>query len=213
MQLKIASIGGKDSMSGSFEDLDVPPTLVSFAVSTAHADRIVSTEFKSAAARSRCCAPGAGKRPAGLRLRAGDLFRAGGAHRPGQGPAPRGSSALAASPRACSRWGWATAWASPSRATSRTRSSLRRCRPPSCSRWTRIPAGAEEIGAVTVEYALAFRGQSLPLEALQTPYEAKLQGVFPYLAPTKDEAVVTAYRATGKPPRPRPRTRSRARAC
>ena len=31
MGLGIASIGGKDSMSGSFEDLDVPPTLVSFA--------------------------------------------------------------------------------------------------------------------------------------------------------------------------------------
>ena len=46
MQLQIAAIGGKDSMSGTFEQLDVPPTLVSFAVSTAHVDQIVSTEFK-----------------------------------------------------------------------------------------------------------------------------------------------------------------------
>ncbi len=46
--LGIGSIGGKDSMSGSFEALDVPPTLVSFAVSTAHTDKIVSTEFKKA---------------------------------------------------------------------------------------------------------------------------------------------------------------------
>ena len=36
MELEIAAIGGKDSMSGSFEDLDVPPTLVSFAVTTAN---------------------------------------------------------------------------------------------------------------------------------------------------------------------------------
>ena len=34
MELEIGSIGGKDSMSGSFESLDVPPTLVSFAVTT-----------------------------------------------------------------------------------------------------------------------------------------------------------------------------------
>ncbi|MBR2370632.1 MAG: phosphoribosylformylglycinamidine synthase [Clostridia bacterium] len=46
MELKIGSIGGKDSMSGSFESLDVPPTLVSFAVTTSSTDRIVSPEFK-----------------------------------------------------------------------------------------------------------------------------------------------------------------------
>lgn len=48
MELKIGSIGGKDSMSGSFEKLDVPPTLVSFAVTTAKTDDIVSPEFKKA---------------------------------------------------------------------------------------------------------------------------------------------------------------------
>ena len=46
--LSVASIGGKDSMSGSFEKLDVPPTLVSFAVTTDNAQHIVSNEFKSA---------------------------------------------------------------------------------------------------------------------------------------------------------------------
>ncbi|MDE7226600.1 MAG: phosphoribosylformylglycinamidine synthase subunit PurQ, partial [Ruminococcus sp.] len=48
LELGCGSIGGKDSMSGTFEDIDVPPTLVSFAVSTAKADKIVSTEFKKA---------------------------------------------------------------------------------------------------------------------------------------------------------------------
>ena len=46
MGLGIASIGGKDSMSGSFEDLDVPPTLVSFATAIGKTHRVVSTEFK-----------------------------------------------------------------------------------------------------------------------------------------------------------------------
>ncbi len=46
-----ASIGGKDSMSGSFEDIDVPPTLVSFAVTTGKLDDVISPEFKSADSR------------------------------------------------------------------------------------------------------------------------------------------------------------------
>ena len=48
MELGIAAIGGKDSMSGSFEDIHVPPTLVSFAVTTQKTEDIVSPEFKSA---------------------------------------------------------------------------------------------------------------------------------------------------------------------
>ena len=48
MELGIGSIGGKDSMSGSFEKLDVPPTLVSFAVTTEKTGSIVSPEFKRA---------------------------------------------------------------------------------------------------------------------------------------------------------------------
>ncbi len=46
IDLGIGSIGGKDSMSGSFEDLDVPPTLVSFATACGHVDRVTSPEFK-----------------------------------------------------------------------------------------------------------------------------------------------------------------------
>ncbi|WP_195282584.1 phosphoribosylformylglycinamidine synthase [Harryflintia acetispora] len=48
IRLGIASIGGKDSMSGSFEEIDVPPTLVSFAVSVGNTRRIPSPEFKGA---------------------------------------------------------------------------------------------------------------------------------------------------------------------
>ncbi|MBR3160589.1 MAG: phosphoribosylformylglycinamidine synthase [Atopobiaceae bacterium] len=48
LDLGIGSIGGKDSMSGSFEDLDVPPTLVSFATAVGSLERVTSPEFKQA---------------------------------------------------------------------------------------------------------------------------------------------------------------------
>ena len=41
----VAAIGGKDSMSGSFEKMDVPPTLVSFAVTTGKTQDVISDEF------------------------------------------------------------------------------------------------------------------------------------------------------------------------
>ncbi len=44
--LGVAAIGGKDSMSGSFMDLDVPPTLISFAIAPARAEEVLSPEFK-----------------------------------------------------------------------------------------------------------------------------------------------------------------------
>ncbi len=48
VKLELPSIGGKDSMSGTFNDIDVPPTLVSFAVNTGKIDDIVTTELKKA---------------------------------------------------------------------------------------------------------------------------------------------------------------------
>ena len=42
----LPSIGGKDSMSGTFQDIDVPPTLVSFAVDMATEDEIITPELK-----------------------------------------------------------------------------------------------------------------------------------------------------------------------
>jgi phosphoribosylformylglycinamidine synthase len=45
-ELKLPSIGGKDSMSGSFEDLDVPPTLVSFAITKEEVENVITPELK-----------------------------------------------------------------------------------------------------------------------------------------------------------------------
>ena len=48
LDLNIAAIGGKDSMSGTFEKMDVPPTLCSFAVAPGKASNVISPEFKAA---------------------------------------------------------------------------------------------------------------------------------------------------------------------
>ncbi|MEA5059056.1 MAG: phosphoribosylformylglycinamidine synthase [Candidatus Pelethousia sp.] len=55
--LGIAAIGGKDSMSGSFESMDVPPTLVSFAVALCNAQTVISPEFKQPGSQVVLLAP------------------------------------------------------------------------------------------------------------------------------------------------------------
>ena len=57
LDLGIGSIGGKDSMSGSFENIDVPPTLVSFAVTTDKTKYVLSNEFKKAGHKVIIVAP------------------------------------------------------------------------------------------------------------------------------------------------------------
>ena len=51
VDLGVAAIGGKDSMSGSFENLDVPPTLVSFATAIGNTKNVISPEFKTAGSK------------------------------------------------------------------------------------------------------------------------------------------------------------------
>ena len=60
MALGIGAVGGKDSMSGSFEQMDVPPTLVSFAVTTEETGAIVSNECKRAGDKLVLLAPAYG---------------------------------------------------------------------------------------------------------------------------------------------------------
>ncbi len=57
LDLGCGAIGGKDSMSGSFEDIDVPPTLITFAVTTGKVKDIVSDEFKKAGNRVYMISP------------------------------------------------------------------------------------------------------------------------------------------------------------
>ena len=60
-ELGVAAIGGKDSMSGSFEKLDVPPTLVSFAVTTGNVGEVVSNDAKTAGHKLIAITPRYGK--------------------------------------------------------------------------------------------------------------------------------------------------------
>ena len=57
VELGIGAIGGKDSMSGSFEKLDVPPTLVSFAVTTGKVDEVITNDAKAAGHKLIVLAP------------------------------------------------------------------------------------------------------------------------------------------------------------
>ena len=57
LDLGLGAIGGKDSMSGTFEDIDVPPTLVSFAVSITKTQNVVSPEWKLPASKVYYLAP------------------------------------------------------------------------------------------------------------------------------------------------------------
>ncbi len=57
LDLGVAAIGGKDSMSGSFEQLDVPPTLVSFAVTTGKTDEVITPDAKAAGHKIISLAP------------------------------------------------------------------------------------------------------------------------------------------------------------
>ena len=61
VELGIAAIGGKDSMSGSFEQLDVPPTLVSFAVTTGKTDEVITNDAKAAGHKLISICPAYGK--------------------------------------------------------------------------------------------------------------------------------------------------------
>ncbi len=51
LEMDTPSIGGKDSMSGTFNEIDVPPTLITFAINTVDANMVISPEFKSAGNR------------------------------------------------------------------------------------------------------------------------------------------------------------------
>ena len=65
VDLGVGAIGGKDSMSGSFEELDVPPTLVSFATALGPIGRVTSPEFKGAGHRVLSVTPARHREGAG----------------------------------------------------------------------------------------------------------------------------------------------------
>ena len=199
MGLGVAAIGGKDSMSGSFEKLDVPPTLVSFAVTTAKTGDIISPEAKAAGRRLIRLAPerdGNGLPvPASLLAlfeTVTGLMRAGKVHAcytPGQG----GDAAAVWKMAIGNALGF------------RFREGL------SVGRLFAYDYGAfllevdedvpgEELGRFTDDAAFSLDGESVPCPELLELYEGKLESVYPCNIPAPDCRLETfSYEAQSRP--------------
>ena len=179
MDLGVAAIGGKDSMSGSFEDLDVPPTLISFAVTDQKTGDIISPEFKEAGNKLVLIAPELDGRglPKAESLKACfaeviSLIRSGAAV---SAYAPAAGGIAEAVLKMCigNRLGFAF---SDDMAMDEV---FGQCRggfllevPMDC------PAG-RTVGMITHKPTLSLRGENVTLCALEKVYEDKLESVYP----------------------------------
>ena len=180
MELGIGAIGGKDSMSGTFEGLDVPPTLVAFAVTTSKTGRIVSPELKKAGDRVLLFAPKTNENglpdPASWIETANvvaALLKNGqgvACYTPGMGGIAEAimktgfgnglGFAYADDLSLSDLFGYAYA------------SFLVEVSDPTVT-------GGREIGRVTDDGAITWRGERVSLDALLSDYEGKLESVFP----------------------------------
>ncbi len=176
--LKIAAIGGKDSMSGTFEDLDVPPTLVSFAITTDKVQNIISNDFKKAGSKVVWLSPeydenGLPVTESLLKLfdKVTSLMRAGkvlSAYTPGMGGVAEGvlkmclgnGYGFAFDDGVCKHCMFSYAYGS------------------FVLEVTEDIEGAKVVGTVTDDGNLTFKDESVSLESLQKAYEDKLEPVY-----------------------------------
>ncbi len=182
--LGVAAIGGKDSMSGSFEDLDVPPTLVSFAISWGKAGNVISPEFKQAGSPVVWLAPQ--RRDNSPLPQAGSLLAL---FRQVEELIAQGKVLSASTPtyggmaeqlfKSClgNRLGFALdAGFAPGRLFAWAYGGFILELAPGAE----LPENAELLGTVTSEYTFAAQGETVDLEVLTSLYENKLEPVFPY---------------------------------
>ena len=178
-ELGIGAIGGKDSMSGTFEKLDVPPTLVSFAVSTDKIKNIISPEFKQSGHSLIRLSPeydadGLPKTDSLLALfdRVTELMRSGKAvacYTPGMGGIAEAVFKMALGNRLGFKYNdelgldeiFGLDYAS------------------FLLEVTEDIADGKRIGTVTNDGRISYRGEALDLSALQRGYEEKLESVYP----------------------------------
>ena len=203
IDLGIGSIGGKDSMSGSFEDLDVPPTLVSFAVAVGRAADALSPEFKGITHRVVRIAPadyGEDWRPDASQLL--DVFSfverlaaAGGAL--AVSTAGYGGSAESLF-KMClgNRIGLELAEDVDvdSLFEPLYGSFIVELADDADAVLESAPEGivVEPLGTTVEAYVLDYADESIDLEALQEAWESRLEGVFPYRTPAEDAAALPA---------------------
>ena len=195
MDLKIAAIGGKDSMSGSFENIDVPPTLVSFAVTTDKIPNIISNEFKKAGNQVVLLCPeydanGLPKAESLLSVfkRATELMRSGvavSAYTPGLGGI--GEAVM----KMCIGNGLGFAFAN----TLDVQSIFGYHYGAFLLEVTQNVADAIVVGTVTEESAIAFGAERVDLAALQKAYEDKLESVYSCNIPDANTPIETVTSA------------------
>ena len=175
--LGMAAIGGKDSMSGSFEEMDVPPTLVSFAVTSGSVDSVVTPELKAPGDRLALlyADPFDAEATLAMFAQVEELMRSGqvrAAWAVGCGGIAEGLCKMAfgngmgvSIDRGFDQsrlFGWS--FGSMILETS-----------PDC-------AAGETIGSVTPDYAFSCGGERVELEAVQAAWEGKLEPVMPDLS-------------------------------
>lgn len=201
IDLSCGAIGGKDSMSGSFEDLDVPPTLVSFATAVGSVDRVTSPEFKAADSRVLAIQPTRrtdGLLPDGTSQAATlDLVEALIAHGCAAAVATPGFGGMAealfkmgvgnrigfaASEEAATLDLFAPAYGSflVELAASCTDDDLGAVVAALADEDGCVPCLISEIGHTTNAYTFAAYGEEADMAKLQEAWEAKLEPVFPY---------------------------------
>ena len=185
MELGIGAIGGKDSMSGSFEDMDVPPTLVSFAVTTEKVGSIVPNELKKAGDKVVLIAPEYDENGLPVTASLLNVFskvnellasgRAVAAYTPGYGGVAEAVMKMA--------FGNALGF------TFNDSLSLKELFGYRYGAFVlEMADGSEEgtlIGTVTDEQRFVYGGESLSLEALLRAYEDKLESVYPCNIPSQ----------------------------
>ena len=180
------AIGGKDSMSGSFESLDVPPTLVSFAVAASRAESAVSPEFKRAGSRVAymCADPFDAEATRALWDEIEELMAAGrvrAAWSVGSGGIAEGLCKMCFG----NHLGFELAAGfDAGRLFRRSFGGFILELEPGC-------AAGETLGRVTAEYAFVSAGERVDMAEIQRVWEERLEGVYPHLsAPGQDTAPV-----------------------
>ena len=201
VDLGIAAIGGKDSMSGSFEKLDVPPTLVSFATAIGTTGNVISPEFKAAGSRVVWLRPKYDDlRPEHHSLKAvfeqvESLIAAGkvrSAWTPGYGCAAEGLFKMCLG----NRLGFKLAdGVDPAELFKPAYGSfileLTGDEP---------VGGSVELGAVTEAYTFTLGSEVIGLDALEEAWQGKLEPVFPYRGKGEEVEAVTFTAPARKAP-------------
>ncbi len=200
MDFGFASIGGKDSMSGTFEQLDVPPTLVSFAVTTGVTGEVISPEFKGAGHRIALLSPAVGED--GLPTAASVKANAAIVH------------ALAAAGKCHAAWtpGFGGVAEGLLKMSLGNRVGVRLVPELTMEELFGYAYGSflleldddtaegKTLGMTTADAALSLREEEVTLDEALTVFEAKLEGVYPTRVKAKTGSVPT-FSYTGEPTR------------